>query len=68
MKPRNTISWVSTGLLGAACVSLLTGCETDEIQAIVAGVELVAERIFELDDDSRDIINFGDFLLDQLRD
>ncbi len=69
MKPISKTSRVTTAILAAGAATFIVGCETAEIQAIVAGVELVADTLVELDGDSRndDGINFGDWLLDELR-
>ena len=70
MKPKRRVRRLSLGVLGAAGVCFLTGCETAEIQAVVAGVELVADTLVGLDNgNSRtNNISFGDWLLDELRE
>lgn len=61
---------VAGTLLAAGALSFSTGCEVAEIQAIVAGVELVADTLLDIQDSNNrdDEISFGDWLVDELRD
>jgi hypothetical protein len=70
-KRQNGINWVLAGAMGIAGVTLTSGCDSgSELQAIVAGVQVAADTFLAIDGNNsrrNGDINFGDWLLDEIR-
>ncbi len=61
-------SFLQVGAVGALSIGILsgTGCTEEEIDAVLAGITIVADELMQQDEDKD--ISFGDWLADELSD
>ena len=59
-------AYVGTGFCAFGVVTT-SGCSEEEVSAVLAGVQIIADEIVAADDDDDDI-SFGDWLSSELSD